>query len=301
MSMLFSVIIPTYNYAHTLKRAVLSVSNQLDIDVELIVIDDGSIDHTAEIISQLKAELHSEIKFFYKPNGGLASTRNFGIAEATGDYLIFLDADDEMAEGAICAMRAHLANNPHSMMVIGGHYSVLINGKRKLHIPNTLPYTAYDKLKSYLLDKTISISNGACAKHKSIFQSILYPENFRNSEDIPIFAYVLSNYHCTTLNLPLALIYKHDDSLRHHAGHSDAVGMQLVDEVFAPSRISSELQPLKHLFKIQRLLSLSRVAYEAGHHLKSREYFTRAFKLDWLVIFKWSYSKKFIKSLIVVA
>ncbi len=298
--LLFSVIIPTYNYGHTLKRAVLSVSNQLDKDVELIVIDDGSTDHTTEIINQLKIELSLKIKFFHKPNGGLAATRNFGISKASGDYLVFLDADDEMAEGAISAMRSHLASNPESMMLIGAHYSVFVSGRRKLHTPNTLPDSAHDRLKGYLLDKTISISNGACAKHKRIFKSILYPEQFRNSEDIPVFAYVLSNYYCTTLDYPLAFIHKHDDSLRHNATYAESVGLHLVDEVFHPSRISVELQTLKKPFLAQRLLSLSRVCHENKRHLQCTQFFNQALKSNWRVIFNWPYTKKFILSLLQV-
>lgn len=301
--LLFSVIIPAYNYGHTLKRAVLSVTKQLDCDVELVVVDDGSSDHTAEIIAQLetelcKSEFSDQVKFLYKPNGGLASTRNFGIAHASGDYLIFLDADDEMAEGAIKAIRTHLAINPQSMMIIGAHYSVFANGKRKLHVPKKLPETAYNKLKAYLLNKTISISNGACAMHKKIFQHTQYPENFRNSEDIPVFAYVLSHYHCTTLDFPLALIHKHDDSLRHNATHAENVGLHLVDEVFHPKRISIELQTLKKPFLEQRLLSLSRVCHESNRHLQCTQFFKRALKSNWYVIFNWSYSKKFILSLL---
>ncbi|MBX9676832.1 MAG: glycosyltransferase family 2 protein [Methylotenera sp.] len=298
--LLFGIIIPTYNYGHTLRRAVLSVVKQLDEDVELLVIDDGSGDHTAEIIAQLKTECRGQIKFFYKPNGGLASTCNFGIAHANGDYLVFLDADDEMADGAINAMRSHLASNPESKMLIGAHYSVYTNGKRKLHIPNTLPDTAHDRLKGYLLDKTISISNGACAKHKSVFQSILYPVKFRNSEDIPVFAYVLSNYYCTTLDFPLAFIHKHDDSLRHNATHAENVGIHLVDEVFHPSRISTELQTLKKPFLAQRLLSLSRVCHENKRHLQCTQFYNQAIKSNWRVIFNWPYTKKFILSLLQV-
>ncbi len=135
---------------------------------------------------------------------------------------------------------------------------------------------------------------------KDIFDKIKYPEHFRNSEDIPVFAYVLSQLACDTLQVPLANIYKHDDSLRHNAVYADAVGLQLVDEVFSPKRIPQALQILKNPFLVQRLLSLSRVCHENKRHLQCIEFFKQAFRADWRAVFKWSYSKKFIRSLIKI-
>lgn len=290
-----SIVIPTYNYAHTLTRAVTSVANQLCDKTELIVIDDGSTDNTSEILSQLKSRFDSKLSIYTKSNGGLAATRNFGISKAIGNYLVFLDADDEMCDGAVDAIQTHLLNNS-TAMVIGGHYSVFSNGKRKLHMPAALPDQPLKRLAGYLLNKTVSISNGACVMRKDIFDKVKYPEHFRNSEDIPIFAYVLSQFNCSTLQVALANIYKHDDSLRHNAVFADAVGLQLVDEVFSPQRIPHELQILKKPFKVQRLLSLSRVSYESDQFEKARHYYLKAFKLNWRVLFNWPYTKKAIKS-----
>ena len=294
-----SIIIPTYNYAHTLTRAVVSVVNQLNDKTELIVIDDGSTDNTHDILNKLKLQFKDKLTIYSKTNGGLAHTRNYGLTKALGEYLVFLDADDEMYDGAVDAIHAHLLNNA-AAMTIGGHYSVFSNGKRKLHMPALLPQQPLKRLAGYLLNKTISISNGACVMRKDIFDHVKYPEHFRNSEDIPVFAYVLSQLSCNTLQFPLANIYKHDDSLRHNVVFADAVGLQLVDEVFSPSRIPQALQILKKPFLVQRLLSLSRVCHENKRHLQCIEFFKQAFKIDWRAILKWSYSKKFIRSLIKI-
>lgn len=291
-----SVVIPAYNYAHTLSRAVESVASQLDATTELIVINDGSTDNTAAVLSDLKEKYADKLIVFNKKNGGLASTRNFGIANTNSEYMVFLDADDEMAPEAILNINNHLSKNPNTQFLIGAHYSITSNGKKKLHLPNALPINAYDKLKAYLIDKSLSISNGACVMHRSLFNQYQYPEHFRNSEDISMFAYTLANFNCATIDNPLANIYKHDDSLRHNASYAENVGLQLVDEVFEPSRIAAELQTLKKPFLVQRLLSLSRVCHENKRHLQCTAFFTQAFKLDWRVIYNWSYSKKCITS-----
>jgi glycosyltransferase involved in cell wall biosynthesis len=279
-----SIIIPAYNYAHTLERAITSAHKQLDENCELIIINDGSTDNTADLLASLTSK-YNNILIINKQNGGLASTRNEGIRLAKGDYLIFLDA-------------LHLKQNPESLFVIGGHVSINTNGKKKMHLPTALPASSYDKLKSYLIDKTISISNGACVMHNSIFTNYVYPEHFRNSEDLAMFAFVLVNFPCSNLDFPLANIYKHDDSLRHNVQFAEGIGLQLVEEIFNPNRIPEELQTLKNDFLVQRLLSLSRVCHVANHHLQSTQYFIQAFKLKKSVIFKWSYFKKFIRSVL---
>ena len=163
-----SIIIPTYNYANTLERAVLSVCKQMDEETEVIIVNDGSTDNTADVLLSLQQKLNDKIKVFDKMNGGAASARNLGIVNSTGDYFIFLDADDEMAENGINQIREHLKQHNSSKFIIGGHTSVFPSGKRKLHKPSALPAQPIAKLKAYLIDKTLSLSNGACLMHKSI-------------------------------------------------------------------------------------------------------------------------------------
>jgi glycosyltransferase involved in cell wall biosynthesis len=85
-----SVIIPTYNCAKFIKRAIDSALSQTYQNIEIIVVDDGSTDNTGRIIEGYG----SRIKYFYQDNSGLAKTRNRGLREASGKYLAFLDADD---------------------------------------------------------------------------------------------------------------------------------------------------------------------------------------------------------------
>lgn len=88
-----SVIIPTYNRAHTLKRAMNSVLQQEDVNLELIVVDDGSTDNTKELV-----ESYSDTRVRYlscSQNNGPSKARNLGAATAQGVYIAFQDSDDE--------------------------------------------------------------------------------------------------------------------------------------------------------------------------------------------------------------
>ena len=91
--MLFSIVIPVYNVAPYLRECVDSVLAQEFTDYEIILVDDGSTDNSPAICDEY-AEKYSQIKVIHKTNGGLSDARNFGIKEAQGDYLMFLDSDD---------------------------------------------------------------------------------------------------------------------------------------------------------------------------------------------------------------
>lgn len=86
----FSVIIPVYNGAQTVGRAIESVLAQTYPAYEIIVVDDGSIDATAKAV----ALFGSRVRYIYQPNAGVAAARNAGVQHATGEWLAFLDADD---------------------------------------------------------------------------------------------------------------------------------------------------------------------------------------------------------------
>ncbi|WP_137887100.1 glycosyltransferase family 2 protein [Pseudomonas sp. 2FE] len=293
---LLSVVIPTYNYAGVLSRAVESVLSQLDAaSAELIVIDDGSTDDTRQVLERLQADHPGRFRALSKANGGASSARNLGIRETSGDYLIFLDADDELAPTALATLREHLLAQPQTRLVIAGHIALSADGKRREHKPEALPEQAQQRLRAYLLDKRLALSNGACAMHREVFERGDYPEAFRSAEDIPVFAQALANYPCTLLMQPLALIHKHDDSLRHQFSHAKAGGLALVEEVFAPRRLDARFQALKAEFYVQRCLSLFRSAYLAGDTAAAKSYFGAAAKADWRVLLKGSYGRKALR------
>ncbi len=292
-----SVVIPAYNYAAVLPRAIESVLAQAESagSVELLVVDDGSTDDTAATLELLQTRYPGRFRVLRKSNGGASSARNLGIREAAGDYLLFLDADDELAPGALQALKEHLSAHPDTRLVIGGHIAVWPDGKRREHVPTDLPAEPLERLRAYLLDKRLALSNGACVMHREVFERGGYPEQFRSAEDIPVFAQAVANYACSLIALPLALIHKHDDSLRHQFSHAKAGGLALVDEVFSPRRLDERFQALKPAFYVQRSLSLFRTCLLAGDRDSARGYYRDALRADWRVLLKLSYTRKVLR------
>lgn len=90
---LVSVVVPVYNGALYLEKTVKSILNQDMCNFELILVNDGSSDDSALLMEKLKAQ-DSRIKTFHNKNGGVACARNFGIAQATSDFIAFCDQDD---------------------------------------------------------------------------------------------------------------------------------------------------------------------------------------------------------------
>src|SRR5258705_10332336 len=88
-----SVIIPTYNRAECLRSAITNVLNQTFQDFEIVVVDDSSQDHTREVVNSLDDKRIKYIR--HERNKGVAAARNTGVSNAKGDYIAFLDDDDE--------------------------------------------------------------------------------------------------------------------------------------------------------------------------------------------------------------
>ena len=86
-----SVIIPTFNRAELLKRALESVQCQTLLPYEVLVIDDGSTDHTKELVNSQ----FPKVRFFHQEQKGVSAARNRGIQLAKGNWIAFLDSDDE--------------------------------------------------------------------------------------------------------------------------------------------------------------------------------------------------------------
>lgn len=112
---LVSVIIPVYNCDRYLAEAIESVLKQTYQHIEVIVVDDGSIDKTALIAASFNDSIH----YIYQPNSGPAVARNRGLRTARGNVISFLDADDLWPTNKLQLQLAYLTNNPSVEIVLG--------------------------------------------------------------------------------------------------------------------------------------------------------------------------------------
>ncbi|GIX04738.1 MAG: hypothetical protein KatS3mg114_0607 [Planctomycetaceae bacterium] len=104
-----SVVIPTYNRAHLLPRAIQSALQNCRSGDEILVVDDASTDNTAEVVQQYGPPVH----YLPVPHGGAGAARNHGIEQARGDLVAFLDSDDEWLPDKLELMRTTMQQLPH--------------------------------------------------------------------------------------------------------------------------------------------------------------------------------------------
>lgn len=293
---LISVVIPAYNYAHLLPRALDSVLGQMTDDVELIVVDDGSRDNTAEVLADYAAR-HPQLRVIRQANAGAAAARNHGIREARGRYALLLDADDELLPEALATLRAVVNAQPQVGMVLGAQLSVYPDGRERLRLPTPVPVASPRELaRRYLLQKRISISHCCSLFRRDLLLERLYPEELRTGEDIPVFAHLLVSAPVALTEVPLAKIYKHADSLRHNRDNEEEYALGMVREVFAG--LPPECQPLRRRYTAQRYLSLFRAAQNAGDRAAAKRFYRQALRLSPLQALRWSYLRKGLRFLV---
>lgn len=116
-----SIVVPVYNVKDYLSRCIDSlVGDCSSEDWEIIIVDDGSTDGSGDLSDQL-AEKYEIVKVLHKPNGGLSDARNYGVAQASGEYVFYIDSDDYIEEGGLKTL-VQVAGQDKSDVVIGNFY-----------------------------------------------------------------------------------------------------------------------------------------------------------------------------------
>ncbi|WP_231975026.1 glycosyltransferase family 2 protein [Pseudomonas pohangensis] len=289
---LISVIIPAYNYAHLLPRALDSVLAQWADDIELLVINDGSTDNTADVLADY-AQRYPQVQVISQANAGAAAARNHGIRLAHGRYALLLDADDELLPEALASLRQTLQANPDAGLVLGAQLSVTADGRERLRLPTPASGSPRQLIRRYLLEKKISISHCCTLFRRDLLLQRPYPEQLRTGEDIPVFAYLLVSAPVALTKQPLARIHKHAGSLRHNRDDEEAVAQGMLREVFAS--LPAECQPLRKRYEAQRYLSLFRAALLADDKPAAKRFYRHALGLSPLQALRWSYLKKAVR------
>ncbi|MFH1387062.1 MAG: glycosyltransferase [bacterium] len=130
---LVSVIIPTYNREKYIGKAIQSVLDQTYGNYEILIIDDGSTDNTKKVVDSFNSE---KIRYFRKEHSGISDARNYGIRESKGEYISWLDSDDEYLPNLLAFQQSHFEANPLIEVLYVDHYFMDSKGK--------IDYCCYD-------------------------------------------------------------------------------------------------------------------------------------------------------------
>ena len=185
---LVSVIIPTYNKAQFLKKALESILNQTYREVEVILINDGSTDNTAEIVKSFN---DPRIIYVWQGNKGPAVARNTGIKKAKGKYVAFLDSDDLWLKEKLEKQVEFMEKNPEVGLLGTACYEINdkgeVIGKKIFPIKNKILQKDLIKYNPFIQSSIIT--------KREVFDKVgLYDENFKESEDYEFWLRIAGNY-----------------------------------------------------------------------------------------------------------
>lgn len=126
--MRLSVVIPTYNRSATIGRALLSIERQTLLPDEVVVVDDGSTDGTLQVLKDWESRL--PLKIVSQKNAGASAARNTGIRNALGEFVAFIDSDDEYEPHAIQSLKSLYGKYPQAIVAFGD--AKVLEGSRAL-------------------------------------------------------------------------------------------------------------------------------------------------------------------------
>ncbi len=194
-----SVIVPTYNNASWLPRCLNSILAQSYRNLEILVVNDGSTDNTAEILEEY-ARADERIRVVHKENGGVTSARLRGVSEATGEWIGFVDADD-FIEPQMYAILLKNAERNAADISHCGHRMVYPDGRVRYYY-NSGALIRQDRWRGLrdLLEEEI-VEPGLCNKlyKRKLFQGLhsQMDMTIRNNEDLLMNYYLFSRAECS--------------------------------------------------------------------------------------------------------
>jgi len=271
--MKISAVIPTYNSADFIAEAITSILKQSIPVYEIIVVDDGSSDNTLAVVQGLSGT----IRYHKQENRGPASARNQGIKMAEGDWIAFLDADDQWTADKIKKQLATLARYPDLHLIAGDMAE--IDQANTLLTPSVLD--KHELLAGYVLDQGRPI---VCALTKLLHKNFiptgtvlvrrdtllavgLFNETIHYGEDLELWAKIAAYYPMSCLPEILMLRRLHD----HNATHATALMLTDRVKVMQSLRQSISLPLQQHGLKPDRLVADAYAAV-AYWHFNLKEY-----------------------------
>lgn len=210
---LVSIIIPTFNRSRYLEEAISSVAVQTYSNIEIIVVDDGSKVNYAETI----CNKFENCVYYYKNNGGLSSARNFGISQAKGEFIAFLDDDDFWATDKIAKQIEVFNSNPnidliHSKVAIVDEYGNLtgeFSGASADKLHKRSGYVFWNALGTWVVRSPTPLIR------KKVFQSdLLFDESINVGEDIDFYQRMFYRHRVFYIDEPLAFYREYNDENR---------------------------------------------------------------------------------------
>ncbi len=253
---LFSIVIPLYNKAATVKRTIDSVLHQTCQDFEVVVVDDGSKDDGASVVKSIG---DSRIMIVKQPNAGVSAARNSGIERANGQFVTFLDADDEYAPNHLETIK-HLVETYPDYNVYATSYKIVSGETESKPMIKNLRFKVSKNenegvMKSFFLtvaSKHSPVHIGSIAVRRNALGEIRFPVGVKAGEDLYTTARIMTENEMV-FSLTHSYIYNFEETNRTMLTH------EKVDDCF-DSLLKSDCKD-KHLRSYVALWHTRRAVY----------------------------------------
>lgn len=295
---MFSVVIPAFNAAEFLHKAIESVLQQTCCDFEILVVDDGSTDHTKEVAQRFR---DPRIKYIYQNNQGVSAARNTGMRNAEGSHICFLDADDLWYPDHLAEVEKLIRNYPDCRVFFTGYEIRLTTG---LSIPRSAVLLKKMKEETFGSDNGYDLlwkygyiinTNCICFEKEALDRVGCFEPGVKNGEDDDMW-YRLLAYYSVAGSKKITTIYNRENSRATAATAlvKDWIFLKRVDDIMDSPEVTDERK--SSLRKLLERKKLSRIRKEivAG---RKKAAFRKLVKLNVPLIF----GKKYLQTWFAMA
>jgi len=229
-----SVIIPTYNRAHILPRALDSVLAQTQLPIEIIVVNDGSTDGTKSVLSN-----YPGLKIMDQQHSGVSAARNIGLEHTNGEWIAFLDSDDEWLPEKLEQQWAAICND--DKLICHTEEIWIRNGQR------VNPMKKHQKFGEYIYEKCLPlcvISPSSVMIHRSVFHDVgLFDETLEVCEDYDLWLRICAKYSVLFIDEPLMVKYGgHEDQLSRKHWGMDRFRVKALEKMLDSEELKEDLR-----------------------------------------------------------
>ncbi len=206
MNPLFTIVIPTYNRGYVLWKAIQSVQKQIYPYWELLIVDDGSTDESKRVVAEFQKD--PRIHYYIQKKSGGSVARNYGLEKAKGDFVVYLDSDDQLYENYLAIVLDYFTKYPDKVFAIPNYNRKIELYDEKYKLVDFGRVSSAQKVTISLVDfyywNIFTTSSGIIHK-RNIIKSVRWDKNLKIFEDWDFIMQLGNNYPEGFLHIPYVL------------------------------------------------------------------------------------------------
>ena len=292
-----SIVLPTYNRGTLIIRAIRSILYQTLGDFELIIIDDGSTDNTKILIDEF-IKKDDRIKYIYQDNKGEAAARNKGLENAKGEFIAFIDSDDEWLPDKLEKQVELFFHSTYKNLGFVGCYGFIVKDNEPIEGYYKLPNYRGNILEKILESCFILSPNSILVKKEAILDK-KFDENIKVGPDWDMWIQIAQEYSFDFVPEPLFKYYVHSNNISKTTNNPKIIK----DQEYILKKHENLYQKHRRSYSI-RLRQLGTLYLLAGEKKEASKYLIKSIKAcplqirNYLHLFLLFFSKRFINLLL---